>query len=141
VTDKNPGRVVNLDEHIAGSLQELSHRDVPVLWGPLSAPFHSADGKAGFKRALRKEASTLYARMGLAPRKPLHFLRATALTNMRRRGVPAWIIRQVMGHTTDRIGDEHYNGVKGPEAAHKAAELMSWVPAAVAGGLPSVTQA
>jgi len=134
-------RVVPLDEETAGILQELSHRDDPILWGPPSAPLKSADGKGGFKRTLRKEANAIYARMSLAPAKPLHFLRATALTNMRRRGVPAWIIRQIMGHTTDRIGDEHYDGIKGPEAAHTAAELMSSGPAVVQGKPASVTQA
>jgi integrase len=48
------GRVVPLDEETAGLLQELSHREGPILWGPADQRFTSADGTKGYKRLVRQ---------------------------------------------------------------------------------------
>ena len=120
------GRAVPLDEETAGLLQELSHRSIPILWGPLDQPFTSGEARGGFVRALRVEARAVYATIGLgrAVAKPLHILRATALTRMRQAGVPPWIIRQIIGHTSDAVGDAHYDGTSLEEACRLAEERL-----------------
>jgi integrase len=118
-------RAVPLDEDTAGLLHELSHRDGPLLWGPPDDPFNSADGDRGYKRKLRDALRHLYAALGIPqPRKPVHMLRATAETNMRRRGVPAHIRLRIIGHTATAVGDRHYDGSTPEEVARQAAEYM-----------------
>jgi hypothetical protein len=53
----------------------------------------------------------------------MQFLRRTAETNMRRRGVPDWMVGAVLGHGT-RVGLEFYSGVSGPEIAGQVLKLM-----------------
>jgi hypothetical protein len=114
-----------VDAETGGLLQELSHRDCPVLWGPLDAPFATGGGKGGFTRTLGGIARAILEDLGVHPRdgKPLQFLRRTAETNMRRRGVPDWQIGAILGHGT-RVGEEFYSGVSGDEIAGQVAQLM-----------------
>lgn len=121
-TKEGRGKTIPLDRDTAGLLQELSHRDGPILWGPPAAPFASI---RPFLDALRAAARTLLARVGVSPRdgKPLQFLRRTADTNMRRRGVPDWIVGTILGHGT-RVGQEFYAGLGPEEIAARAAGLM-----------------
>jgi len=119
-------RTVPLDEETAGLLQELSHRDVPLLWGPPAEPFTSTDGTHGYERMLRDELRGLYDALGVPqPAKPVHALRATAETNMRRRGVPAHIRLKIIGHTTAGVGDRHYDGSTPEEVARQAERFMA----------------
>jgi integrase len=142
------GRTIPLDSETAGLLQELSHRDIPILWGPLDKPFTTGRGKGGFVRTLGGIAREVLAKVAaevlagqkflsfaevdlkapaLAPLgekvQPLQFLRRTAETNMRRRGVPAMMISRIIGHGT-RVGDEWYDGQGPDEAARQVEQLM-----------------
>lgn len=124
-TKEARGKTVPVDAETGGLLQELSHRDCPVLWGPLDRPFTTAAGKGGFTRTLGRTARTILEDLGVRPRdgKPLQFLRRTADTNMRRRGVPDWMIGAILGHGT-RVGEEFYSGVSPDEIAGQVAQLM-----------------
>jgi len=117
-TPKAPrSRVLPLDEESAGLLQELSHTDRPILWGP-------APSARAYKERLRGAARRLYDRLGIRqPRKPLHVLRATADTHMRRKGVPAHLRRAIIGHTSEAVSERHYDGTT-PEEAARAVQKM-----------------
>jgi len=118
-------RAVPLDEKTGGLLQELSHRDGPILWGPRDAPQTSADGTRGYKRMLRLALRDLCQAAGLRVlAKPVHGLRATAYTNMRRRGVPQHYINLIIGHTSSAVGDAHYDATSFEEAARAAERIM-----------------
>ncbi len=74
---------------------------------------------------LRDELRSLYKALGIPqPAKPVHVLRATAETNMRRRGVPAHIRMKIIGHTTAAVGDKHYDGTTPEEVARQAERWM-----------------
>jgi len=118
------GRVLPLDLESEGLFQELvhaqrvEHRGQPVLWGPCRST-------EAYKRRLRSAAKRIYGALGtLEPKKCLHVLRATAETNMRRRGVPAHIRRSIIGHTSDTVSDRHYDGMTPEESARCALEMM-----------------
>jgi len=123
------GRVLPLDEETAGLLQELSHRQGPILWGPAEKPFRSAAARGGYTRSLGAEARRILDALGAKPRddKPLQFLRRTAETNMRRRGVPDRLIGEILGHGTG-VGDQFYDGRSQEDLAREVARIMSsWV--------------
>ena len=124
-TKEGRGKTVPVDPDTLGLLQELSHRDGPVLWGPREKPFTSARGRGGYTRTLGARCRQILKVLGVRPRDdhPLQFLRRTAETNMRRRGVPDWQIGAVLGHGT-RVGQACYNGMTGEEVARSVAELM-----------------
>jgi hypothetical protein len=113
---------VPLDEETAGLLQELSHREGPLLWGPKDGAFGSAEG---YLDDLLAAARRILKAVGVEPQddKPLQFLRRTAETNMRRRGVADWMIGRVLGHGT-RVGESWYNGVGDIELAGQVEALM-----------------
>lgn len=122
-------RAVPLDEETGGLLQELSHRDGPILWGPTDYPLTSADGTRGYKRLLRRALAAVCGAAGLRVlAKPVHGLRATAYTNLRRRGVPQHVINLVIGHTTAAVGDAHYDATSFEEAARMAEQIMQRRP-------------
>lgn len=122
VAKARKARFVPLDERTAGLLQELSHRDEPLLWGPPSEPFTSA---WTFKTALRKTVCILYEKLHWPkPEKAVHILRATAYTNMRRRGTPQHVIERIIGHSGPTVGDRHYDGRADVEVARDA---VSWL--------------
>lgn len=118
------GRTIPLDEESAGLLQELWHRDEPILWGPLGAPLRSSRGMGGYTRTLGAECRAVLATIGVHARddKPLQFLRRTAETNLRRRGVPDWMIGAILGHGT-RVGEQWYDGIGPAELADRVAAL------------------
>jgi len=123
------GRVVPLDEETAGLLQELSHRTGPILWGAPDKPFRSAGARGGYTRTLGREARRILEVLGVRPHddKPLQFLRRTAETNMRRRGVPDRLVGEILGHGT-RVGDQFYDGRSQEDLAREVARIMSpWV--------------
>ncbi len=121
-TKTRRGKSVPLDAETAGLLQELSHRDGPILWGPREAPHTS---ERGFRDALGAEARAIFKAMGVrdGDEQPLQFLRRTAETNMRRRGVPDWQIGRILGHGT-RVGEQWYNGIGDDELARQVEHLM-----------------
>jgi integrase len=123
-TKEGRGKTVPLDADTAGLLQELSHRDGPLLWVPLKSG-EAAGGGRRYRERLWKSASAVLLGLGIRPSdgKPMQFLRRTAETNMRRRGVPDWMVGAVLGHGT-RVGLEFYSGVSGPEIAGQVLKLM-----------------
>ena len=124
-TKEGRGKTLPVDDETLGLVQELSHRDCPVLWGPLDVPFTTGRGKGGYTRTLGERCWAIMASLGVRPRDdhPLQFLRRTAETNMRRRGVPDWQIGAILGHGT-RVGEMFYSGVSGDEIAGQVAQLM-----------------
>jgi integrase len=127
-TKERRGKTVPADDETMGLLQEISHVSGPVLWGPRekrhsSAGAYLADLRARCRRLLA--AVGVRRRIGSSPRddKPLQFLRRTAETGMRRRGVPDWMIGVILGHGT-RVGEQFYNGLAPAEVAAQVAQMM-----------------
>ncbi len=137
VPKSGSARIVPLDDDTAGLLQELSHRDGPLLWGPIEKPLTAIDGDAGFKVLLRAEVRKICHVAGLRVlKKPIHGLRATAFTNARRRHMDPHVIRAIFGHTTDEVGDNHYDATSLEEAARTAGD---WTRRPAAAGGAQVT--
>ena len=124
-TKEGRGKTLPVDDETLGLVQELSHRDCPVLWGPLDRPFTTGGGRGGYTRTLGERCRAILAGLGVEPRDdhPLQFLRRTAETNMRRRGVPDWMIGAILGHGT-RVGEACYNGMTADEVASQVAEMI-----------------
>ncbi len=113
------GRVVPVDETTGGLLQELSHRSERLLW----APEHRSTDQ--YRQALVREANAILAALGLSERRhPIQMLRRTAETNLRRRGVPDWMIGRILGHGT-RVGEQYYAGLGPEEIAGQVLALVS----------------
>lgn len=119
------GRVVPLDAATAGLLQECSHREGPILWGPEHT---RAAGTRGYRKGLVEEANAVLEALALPRRtRPVQMLRRTAETNMRRRGVPDWQVGRVLGHGTG-VGEQFYAGLAPEEIAGQVARAMrGWV--------------
>jgi len=124
-TKEGRGKTVPLDAETLGLLQELSHRDCPMLWGPRDKPFTTAGGKGGYTRTLGAIARALLAKQGYRPADdhPLQFLRRTAETRLRAAGVPDWIVGAILGHGT-RVGEASYNGLSAEEVAARVREIL-----------------
>ena len=124
-TKEGRGKTVPLDAETLGLLQELSHRDCPVLWGPREKPFTTAAGMGGYTRTLGAVARALLAGQGYRPADdhPLQFLRRTAETRLRAAGVPDWIVGAILGHGT-RVGEASYCGLSAEEVAARVREIL-----------------
>lgn len=113
------GRVVPIDETTGGLLQELSHRGERLLW----APEHRSPDE--YRKAVVREANAVLASLGLPERtQPVQMLRRTAETNLRRRGVPDWMVGRILGHGT-RVGEQYYAGLGPEEIAGQVLALVS----------------
>jgi integrase len=135
-TKEGRGKSVPLDEETAGLLQELSHRDGPILWGPPDAPFPSW---RVFRDKLVERARAVLEAIGVHPRDEhcMMFLRRTAETRMRRRGVPDWMFGAILGHRT-AVGEQYYLGMGPEEIARQAGDLARVAPPGVTRGSPAV---
>lgn len=133
-TKEARGKSVPLDDETAGLLQELSHRDGPILWGPADAPFRSW---RTFRDRLVERCRAVLAAVGVQPRDQhcLMFLRRTAETRMRRRGVPDWMVGAILGHRTS-VGEQYYLGMGPDEIARQAGALARIDPSGVTRGSP-----
>jgi integrase len=120
-TKEGRGKTVPLDVTTAGFLQELSHRDGPILWGPREKPLGSA---RACTEALGARCREILEEMSIKPQDnhPLQFLRRTAETRLRERGVPDWQIGAILGHGT-RVGLQNYNGMTPTQVARQVADL------------------
>jgi integrase len=135
-TKEGRGKSVPLDEETAGLLHELSHRDGPVLYGAADAPFPS---ERIFRDRLVAQARAVLAAVGVRPRDghTMMFLRRTAETRMRRRGVPDWMVGAILGHRTS-VGEQYYLGMGPDEIARQAGVLARIDPGGVTMGSPDV---
>jgi excisionase family DNA binding protein len=124
-TKEGRGKTLPLDGETLGLLQELSHRDGPMLWGPREKPFTTAAGMGGYTRTLGAIARAFLAQEGYRPADdhPLQFLRRTAETRLRAAGVPDWIVGAILGHGT-RVGEACYNGLSADQIAARAREIL-----------------
>lgn len=122
---KNPRRprIVPVDDHTGGLLQELGHGGGYLLRAPGAGETKYLRGLRDAVREIAKEAG-----VPVLP-KVLHGLRATAYTAMRNRGVPQHVINAVVGHTTAAVGD-YYDGTTPDQAAGIALDLVGalWAP-------------
>ena len=128
-TKEGRGKVVPVDDETLGLLHELSHRDSPVLWGSRETPFTTARGKGGYTRTLAGICRGILAGLGYHPAddKPLQFLRRTAETRLRAKGVSDWKIGLILGHGT-RVGQQHYMGLSPSDVAKQVREEVRSAP-------------
>ncbi|MFO8012627.1 MAG: site-specific integrase [Phycisphaerae bacterium] len=112
-------RAFPLDAEAAGLLQELGHRDGPILWGPRAKPFAC---ERQFRQRLCEGARDVMEGLGLGrPVQPIQLLRRTAETNLRDRGVDPRLVGAVLGHGTS-VGDRYYDGAPVRDLARRLAE-------------------